>query len=249
MRKIDIVVPDNDLKYSNVQKCMYMLIHKETSKIYIGSTGDLYDRVARHSTLLLKNEHPNKNLQECFNSSNEFNLEFKIIEDKKERINEEQKFIDKYKDTDKLLNIVLDAEISARGRKLSEGHKQAILKSTTGRIKSEEEVKKISIGNKGKKRSDETKQKLREFHTGKKHTDISKEKIRQSSTGRFPSEEIRRKLQLNSVRNVPVEIDGVEYISSAEAGRILGLSNPTVYGRAISKNPKYKNYQIKRKLS
>ena len=245
MRKIDIVVPNNNLKYSNIEKGTYVLTHKKTSKIYIGSTGNLYSRMMRHSLLLLKKEHPNKNLQNCFNLSNEFELKIEHIENKKERINNEQELINKYKDTDKLLNIALDAEVSARGRKLSEDHKKAILKSTIGRVKSKQEILKISNGHKGKILSDETKQKLREYHTGRKHTEETIEKLRKLSTGRFPTEETRRKIQLNSGRITPVVIDGKEYISIAEAGRILGLTKYVVYNRIKSDNPKYSNYNKK----
>jgi hypothetical protein len=46
----------------------------------------------------------------------------------------------------------------------------------------------------------------------------------------------------NGEQNLPIIINNVEYRSSGEASKILGIPMATIRWRVLSKNPKYKNY-------
>lgn len=68
---------------------------------------------------------------------------------------------------------------------------------------------------------------------GKHHKKETKEKLRKKKTGQKPS------------NSRPVIIDGVEYLSVTEAGKMLGDVTATILNRIKTKNKKYENYFYK----
>lgn len=90
---------------------VYKIVNKLNNKIYIGSSEDILRRWSRHKSLLLRNKHTNRHMQNDFNklksSLNESEnpidtiLEFSFLEfedDKKKRDDIEQKYLDQYFD-------------------------------------------------------------------------------------------------------------------------------------------------------
>jgi len=163
-RRIDILVPENSLKCTNIQQGVYKLIHKESGKVYVGSTSDLYERVHNHATDLLSGNHKNRNLQDCFNSSQEFNLEFTETKGStgELRTSLEQAEIDTLLPTGKLLNMALNAKAPWTGQKRPPQVGAAVSKANRERVHSLESRKKMSEARTGKKQSPETILKRRE---------------------------------------------------------------------------------------
>lgn len=64
---------------------------------------------------------------------------------------------------------------------------------------------------------------------GKVHTDKTKNKLREANLGKLP------------INTKKIEIDGVEYVSQAEAARILGVAGGTITYRL--KSEKYPSYK------
>ena len=60
---------------------IYKILNKFDSKVYIGSSLNLYNREYKHFWLLRKNIHDNKFLQNAFNKFGEDNFTFEIIEE------------------------------------------------------------------------------------------------------------------------------------------------------------------------
>lgn len=158
LRMINILVPNNSLRCTIVQQGVYLLTHIETGKIYVGSTGDLYERIHQHACSLLGKRHKNRNLQECFNSSKSFSLTF--IETKWNdvgaRFDIEQQWIDKLLPTGKLLNICLNSRMPWLGLKRPPSVSIAVSKANRERIFSQETREKMSNSRRGKKASPES---------------------------------------------------------------------------------------------
>lgn len=108
----------------------YVLIHKTTSGLYVGSTEDLYSRMAQHQTALRANQHKNKNLQNAFNVDKYFDVEFIKTDTREQALNIEQQTIDTLKTTGRLLNIALDSRLAGKGVRKSEQTKEIIRQCT-----------------------------------------------------------------------------------------------------------------------
>lgn len=231
--------------YSNPEAGVYELVNKLTGLVYVGSTTNIHDRVRVHLGHLVNENHPNQNVQEIFNMSPEFELNFIPVDssDKKDLILKEQELIGLHEKNGILLNIALDAEVSAKGRKLSESQRFAILKATTGRVKTPEEIEKIRLGHLGVRMKESAKEKLRQYRTGLKLSDEHKAKISAGGKGRITSDETKNFLRNNPSSRRPVVISGIEYPSIPEAARQLNITAPTVRGRILSNNKEYEDWK------
>jgi len=84
-----------------------------------------------------------------------------------------------------------------KGVKLTNEHREALLKSITGKVPSKETRDKIAKSNTGKKHSEETKAKMSELKkgkTGRIMSEETKKKISESNKGRIFSEQHKRNL-------------------------------------------------------
>ena len=90
-------------KYDIIVVSVYKLVHSESGKFYIGSTGNFYNRRKSHITALRGGCHPVKELQELYAASPHFRFELDSIginhsdPDVRERAyDREQYLIDQY---------------------------------------------------------------------------------------------------------------------------------------------------------
>lgn len=172
-------------------------------RIYIGSAVDITCRWRTHLSILRKNKHHSKKLQNHFNKYGEVDLQFSILLscDEKELIAIEQFFLDSYKT---YFNIRTKAD-SNLGIKRSEESKRKHSKSTLGKKLSDEHKKNISKSLVGNKRglgnhwnhSEESKQKISKSHTGIKLSEEHKRKLVISHLGKKVSEETRAKMSIS----------------------------------------------------
>lgn len=90
--------------YPDFYPCIYKL-YTDTGHFYIGSSKKPKERIKKHETLLRKNKHGNKKLQEAFNSTN---FSWQILQPVSS-VNRlqfiEQQYLDKYYKDDKCLNV------------------------------------------------------------------------------------------------------------------------------------------------
>lgn len=121
----------------------YIITDIEGSKVYIGSSKNLYRRRLEHISSLSKNKSSNSNLQAFYNEQTdprELRFLYITTDNKEEAYDLEQELLDEFAGTDKLLNIATDARRSALGRDIYK-----LAKWTQQR------KQKISIGRKGYK--------------------------------------------------------------------------------------------------
>jgi group I intron endonuclease len=88
---------------------IYQIKNKNNNKIYIGSSSNITYRWNQHVYNLIFNIHPNYKLQSDFNRYEINNFEFSIlelVENEKELLNVEQKYIDALEDIENNYNIL-----------------------------------------------------------------------------------------------------------------------------------------------
>lgn len=163
---------------------IYSIVNTDTKKIYIGSSTDIARRFIEHQVDLKNNKHENIHLQNSWNKYGEdkfvFNIEMFCSEE--ELIENEQLFIDKYKDLvgwEQMFNIQPIAH-SSLGYKHTEDAKKKMGRNMRGENnpfygkkhtkEALEKMNKFNKGhtpwNKGKEWSEEIKQKISEARMG-----------------------------------------------------------------------------------
>ena len=176
---------------------MFNLIN---GKIYVGSSINLRDRRKQHFTMLRCKRHPNRYLQNTFNNHGEHNFEFKVfklIENKKDLIEQEQCLMDKTKCTDRKYgyNIAPRAQ-SNLGERYTEETKRKMSKDRIGKFVSEETKQKISKSKKGHKKSKETRERMSKAKKGIIFTEEHRKNLGKASLGRTLSESAKKKVSL-----------------------------------------------------
>lgn len=247
----------------------------DTGQIYVGSTGDIKNRLNRHIYDMRSDRHGNMNVQNLYNMNHTFVVTLHRVESRESAFTIEQLFIDRYLSLGICLNISLNAKggdnltnnpnreniiermkagtlkwmqsLTPEERKLLFS-KPGELNGMYGRTHTDEvraKIVELHTGNsyrKGFKASDETKAKMSEIASqrlgeknpfyGKTHSDETKELLANNKRGTKPT---------NSNK---LEIDGVTYLSQADAAKALGISNGLITYRLKSKNPKYSGYRV-----
>lgn len=106
---------------------IYCIKNTNSNKIYVGSSKNMYHRLARHKSDLKKQKHGNPILQNSFNKYGEENFEFSVLEycDSKDLSLKEQYYIDTLNPTYNITRQVYRLEIAEETRKkISETLKQ-----------------------------------------------------------------------------------------------------------------------------
>lgn len=154
---------------------IYAIINNQNLKIYIGSSNNLKHRKNQHLSLLRKNKHFNKKLQNAWNKYGEECFTFEIIEKCKEKnLSHKERFwmnfYNSYKNQDGYnLDLIKDRKITSEEtkRKISLNH----AKYWQGKKFSKKHLKKMSENNnkfwKDKKLSETHKKKLSDSHKKK----------------------------------------------------------------------------------
>lgn len=152
---------------------VYCILSLCNSKIYIGSSKNIYKRIRDHFYLLKNYKHYNTYLNMSFLKYGKSNFCFSVIEECgiDKLIDREQFYIDDFKCTDK--NIGYNIAVSANNTIVSEETRRKISESLIGKP-----------GRRlGFKVSESTKEKLRVIFTGKVCSEETKIKISESLKG------------------------------------------------------------------
>lgn len=228
-----------------------------TGKFYIGSTSNFIQRMASHRSSLKAGKGTNPNLHILFDDNCE--LSFSILETgtREEMYNREREIIAYFSKDENLLNVNLDT----RGGLTVSRHpdKETIL------IKKSEAVSGKKNPMHGKNHSDAARAKIalaangNTRWLGKRHTEEARKKISEHAAtrtgdsnpffGKTHSEEFKLRLSERKRGTKPtntnvISIDGVEYLSQADAAKALGVSTGTITFRLKSNNPKFNGYVV-----
>ena len=114
---------------------IYCIINIKNGKKYIGSSKNIYKRLLKHRSLLRKNKHQNKILQNSWNKYNEYNFDYYILEycDENQLQIKEQQYIDTNNSDFNITKIVERNTLSKESRKLQS--ETRIKKIASGEIK------------------------------------------------------------------------------------------------------------------
>lgn len=195
---------------------IYIIQNKITSKVYVGQSISVKNRLREHRCGLNKNSHSNQYLQKAWNSYGSDAFEFYILDslDTKEEMNKAEIFYIKwYKDLGLCYNLTFGGESNIPTKEtrlklsLSAKNRPPISEETReklrNRVVSEETKRKISESNIGncnhlnKPHSEETKIKMSTAHKGKIFSEETKLKMSKATKNRPPiSEESRQKMSI-----------------------------------------------------
>lgn len=243
--------------YTQVQSAAYLIKNMRTDEFYIGSSGNIHDRLIHHRAMLYRGNHHVSLLQRSFNEISSKGLPTPFVAviiftlSKEESMEVEQMLLTAMASEVKCLNRSTSAyknqgwehsaeskaamSLSHAGKTLSAQHRQNISRGNTGRVPSEETRKKISMKHQGKKISPEHLLKLR------KGWEDNKEELNKRNKS---SEHLEHLKRCNALTSKSVVIDSKNYGSMSEAARSLGISVATVSRRINDASDKYPSYQV-----
>lgn len=236
IEKYDSIITGFIPHYSVKICAAYVLRHKKTGKVYVGSAINIYKRIINHKSDLLQQKHANKNMQTLFQESPYFEIGVYIVpdyyseEEKREHAyNIEQYLLNYYAKQGNLINIATDARKNNLGRKHTDEVKARISALNTGRFPSEETRAKLRASMNDPVR----KAKMIALNTGKIVSEETKEKLKIHSNR---PEYIQYRKDLMKDKQRPISVNGIYYSGIKEAARQLGIGKQTLVGRLKSKN-------------
>jgi group I intron endonuclease len=160
---------------------IYRITNQITKDFYIGSSINLYKRVAQHISTLRSSTHTNRYLQNVWNKYREdnFSVDLLLICEPFERFRYEQKLLDTLSPKYNLVQSV----VGLTGHPLTNEHKRKISIANTGRKQTPEAIARMSAAKKGKKQSPELIEKRMAPMRGRRKSQEWKDKIRSSLMG------------------------------------------------------------------
>lgn len=198
---------------------VYKISNSVDSRIYIGSSINIYERWKEHKRALLKNIHHNIHLQRFVNKYGLDKLIFNVIEFvRKDLIIIEQKYINLFKN---LFNIAKEASAPMLGRNHTKEALEKISKSSLG-------SNNAMYGTKRPKHVIDAMKKARWKHGASKY------------------ERLKRLINLPNRKEIIIEKDGLKLhcFSIKHASRIIGVSQQAISYAVNSKNKKSKNWNV-----
>lgn len=216
---------------------IYQIENLVTGIKYYGRTNNPQRRKTTHFRELEQNKHINSKLQNAFNKYGKENFVFTILEEieDKEKVFEREEYY---------LNLEEEKyNISKSSRSPGNYIHYGSDNGFYGKHHSEETKSKIGL-----KASIRYRGEGNPFY-GKKHTEETKrliaEKTRETFRGVPKTEEWKKKMRACSPKNIPILIEGKEYISISEAARELKVDRKTISYRLNSKSEKFSEYRYK----
>lgn len=208
---------------------VYVLYHTESNKVYVGSTGNLGNRLSQHRNSLRRGTHENRHLQAAFDSSPHITFSTLPTVDREVAYIKEQATIDFLAGCGVLLNIgVQDVRNPCKGVKRSVETRQ---RNREARL--------------GTTLSDVTKQKLSHALMGIPKPIGFSEKLREANLNHPRRAELSAALSDtrwsgDNPNAKGVSVNGVAYGSGSEAARALGLAR-SVFSRRLD-SPDHPEY-------
>lgn len=196
---------------------IYMILAKDHSKGYVGSTKDLRRRGLTHNRQLREGKHYNKQLQQLYdNYKGDLKFEATPALDVEEAMRLEQLILDVNVDTPWLCNINTNANQCGKpyvpnpetverirqlriGQTVSQEHRDAISETLTGRKLSPEHAAKTKVAALGRINKPEHNHKISEANKGRVFSEETKAKMSESAKVKVFTEGHRRNIGLASL--------------------------------------------------
>lgn len=206
---------------------IYTITHLKTKKVYVGSSANITKRWRCHKLDLKLNRHHCSHLQRAYNKYGTEAFEFNIVQivepDRKLLLEAEQKWMDR---SPKLYNTCKVAG-SPLGTKQTKAHRQAISKALKGKPKSAEHVEANRLAQLAVPRNEENIQRWAKNRLGSQQTaeHVAKRAESQKATKALRTAEQNQETRILRcrARGWIVSIEGVEYLSYADAEQRLGI--------------------------
>lgn len=217
-------------KHGLIVVSVYKLIHRDSGKFYIGSTGDFYERRKNHIVSLRRGCHPVKELQKLYTESPHFRFELDSIginhsdPNVRERAyDREQCLIDQYWGDPLLLN----QSRNARGLELS-AEREALRVDKVRQAHQRPEVKaRVTKVNQEIRRSEKAREQQSKISKTLWMNDIHR--ARMESVWKDP-DYLRRQVE-NQPTSKSVIAAGQQFASISQASQKLGVSRNTIKQR------------------
>lgn len=208
---------------------VYVIHHTQTGRFYVGSAGNVPERLSTHRNRLRSGTHENRHLQAAYNDSADLTFTTMLTTSRETAFDREQATLDFFRGSPALFNIgVEDVRVPSKGVKRSDETREKIALSKTGLIHTAEHRQNISQALKGVPKPPGFSEHLREVNLN--HPRRAELNANLSDT-RWSGDNPHAK---------GVSINGVLYGSGSEAARALGLSR-SVFSRRLD-SPNYPTY-------
>jgi hypothetical protein len=206
---------------------VYKLIHRNTLKFYIGSTGNFRNRRKTHISSLRAGNHPVKELQELYSQSPHFVFELQAIgvgggdADARERAYDlEQVLLDKHWGEPLLLN----QSRNARGLELSEEREKQRIENVRAAHQKPEVRERVTKVNQALRQSDEAREQQSEI--SKTLWQDPDHRARMEAVWKDP-DYLQRQVE-NQPTSKAVIAAGGKFASISQASRELGISRNAI---------------------
>lgn len=226
---------------------IYKIVNTITKMFYIGSAIDIHKRWDRHKSALNSNTHENIHLQRAWNKYGAENFSFKVVDLTIFLLEREQFYLDLLKPWDYTIGYNIGRQASGGDNLSSHPDREKIIEKITNTLKervskmSKEEKKRIwgrpgeknpnwkggvskpscidcglPISSKRTRCNVCSKQGTKNPFYGKKHSEEFKKRLSDKRKGQLPA------------NTNPIILNGISYISQADAARQLGVSIGTI---------------------
>lgn len=203
---------------------IYIIQCIPTSKVYVGSSIDVYKRFISHKSKLNSNKHANRHLQSAWNKYGESEFSFGILEHvpRELLLDREKHWMDFHESMKFGFNLIsperhevseetrMRMSDSHKGVKLSERHIASLSAARKGRVVSKEHREALSRANKGQIVSQEQRDYLSNLFKGRKMSDETKKKMSDA-----------RKGDKNHFFGKPLSEEHKEKLSVSHKGKVL----------------------------
>lgn len=208
----------------------YALHHVESDLLYVGSTSNLYSRVASHGSSLRAGSHHNGALQKAFDENPVFNLKYRITPTMEEAVEIEQSLLDKLLPSGKLLNRAPDARSAGKGIVFSEERRSALRSATVRQFSDPANRERQSILSREKWQDPE-------YRAKQASRDRKKETSQSASDAmklRWANSEYRERVLAARPKHIlKTIVDGVEYRSIRAAASANNVDAKTMKSRIL----------------
>jgi len=208
---------------------VYVIHHRPSNKVYVGSSGDLRHRSVTHRSDLKHSRHSNPNLQEAYNNHPNIEFVYYETEDREKAYDLEQLLFDYYGETDRLFNVgVTDSRKSTKGVPLKSHVIELHRQRQTGVPLTEEHKEAIRHGALAASwsRTEEQRKHLSELKKGKPQPEHIQAQLRER----------------NAKRAKGISVEGIVYDSVRDAARLISIDRRVLGRRLRSDKPEWRDW-------
>jgi group I intron endonuclease len=220
------------------QPGVYLLYHRKTDLVYIGSAHEMWDRIRTHLNAFKFNKMHVPVLQEAWNDDEWISFYFKPTADRESAFDGEQEMLDKYFGKPGVVNTAPNARNQTGYKHREDTIEKMVAKRNTPEMKAY-----MSNLQKGRERSPEWRKNVSEKLKGRPASEKNKQITSALFKGVKRTEEVTANIRAAILaKTTPISIKGVIYQGTGEASKALGIGKSTVKYRIASKSEEFKDW-------